>query len=55
MWKCIRCHIETSFADAESGIDDFGIYFIYPHCSRRNKLINLGGRNGPVELMQTVD
>jgi hypothetical protein len=37
MWKCIRCHIGTSFADAESGIDDFGIYFICPHCSRRKR------------------
>lgn len=45
MWICIRCRAEISVDAAEPGIDDFGIYFICPHCGRRNKLINVSARN----------
>jgi hypothetical protein len=53
MWKCIRCHTKISFAAVEPGADDFGVYFICPHCGRRNKLVNVGRSDGPIELMQT--
>jgi hypothetical protein len=52
MWNCIRCHVEIPFAAVEPGIDDFGIYFICPHCRRRNRLINIG-RRGRIVLQQT--
>lgn len=39
MWKCIRCNVETPFNAVEPSIDSFGIYFLCPHCGRRNKLV----------------
>lgn len=52
MWKCVRCGFEIPFEGIEPAIDDLGIYFICPVCRRRNKLINVGKPDGPIELMQ---
>jgi len=40
------------FKAVEPGIDSFGVYFICPHCGRRNKLVNVG-RRGRIVLYQT--
>lgn len=61
MWICIRCHTEISLDAVEPDIDDFGIYFICPHCGRRNKLINVSAPDrfgrlcGALVLQQTGD
>jgi hypothetical protein len=52
MWKCIRCQAEIPVNKVEPGIDSFGIYFICPHCQRRNELTNVG-KNGRIALQQT--
>ena len=51
MWKCIRCNVDIAFKEVEPGIDSFGIYFICPHCGRRNGLKNIG--KGRTVLQQT--
>lgn len=52
-WLCIRCRRDVPFKAEAIGIDDFGIYFICPHCKRRNQLESLGHRNGALLLRQT--
>lgn len=51
MWTCIKCSASIPFERVEPSIDDFGIYFICPHCGRRNRLVNVG-KHGHIELMQ---
>ncbi len=52
-WVCIKCRQEVSFKSAEPNIDSFGIYFICPHCRRRNQLESLGRQRGALVLRQT--
>lgn len=52
-WLCIRCHLEVPFKADAVDIDDFGIYFICPHCRRRNQLECLGRQRGMLVLRQT--
>jgi hypothetical protein len=52
-WLCIRCHRAVAFKADEMGIDDFGIYFMCPHCHRRNQLECLGRKQGLLLFRQT--
>ncbi|CAB3795629.1 hypothetical protein LMG28138_03918 [Pararobbsia alpina] len=51
MWTCIKCFASIPCNQVEASIDDFGIYFLCPHCKRRNRLVNVG-KHGRIALMQ---
>lgn len=52
MWTCVRCAAELSVDDAPPAIDDFGIYFLCPKCGRRNRVVNIGGEDDAIVLLQ---
>jgi predicted RNA-binding Zn-ribbon protein involved in translation (DUF1610 family) len=52
MWTCRGCNAELEFKQVDPEIDAHGLHFICPECGHRNKLINVGKPNGPVELVQ---
>lgn len=55
MWECIRCKHFFLSSRVQPGIDDFGIYFICPHCQRRNTLESYGEDDtGALVLVQKV-
>lgn len=57
MWTCIRCSTALSVGDAPPNVDDFGVHFMCPVCSRRNNLKNVGreGIEDDIVLMQIDD
>jgi len=46
MWKCQHCGLEVMFSAVQPEIDDEGCYFVCPGCDGRNKLVNVGPRDG---------
>ena len=55
MWTCKRCTVDLKFSEVEPAVDHFGCYFLCPRCGYRNKLKNVGPRDGDFVLAQTGD
>ncbi len=52
MWKCRECDAELDFEEIDPEVDSHGLHFICPECGHRNKLVNIGKPDGPIELVQ---
>jgi DNA-directed RNA polymerase subunit RPC12/RpoP len=52
MVECKRCFTQFEFKYVEPETDDKGSYFLCPVCRHRNNLTNVGGKYGPLTLVQ---
>jgi hypothetical protein len=55
MWKCTSRSAELMFEEVDLEVDSHGLHFMCAECGHRNKLINLGGADGPLEPVQPDD
>lgn len=52
MWKCTRCGLELMFRAVTPEIDQDGCYFLCVGCGHRNPLVNIGGPDDNIALVQ---
>lgn len=52
MWTCRKCGHQVEFNQATPEIDEAGCYFLCHECEHRNILVNVGSKDGPIELAQ---
>lgn len=52
MLTCLKCFKLWVFSEADLAVDSKGLHFICAQCGRHNKLINIGGPKGPLDLVQ---
>lgn len=55
MVKCKRCFTQVDFKYVQPEIDNDGCYFFCLVCHYRNKLVNVGRKDGPIEFAQLDD
>lgn len=55
MVTCKRCFTKFEFKYVQLQVDNDGCYFLCPVCWHRNKLMNVGDKNGPLEFVQLDD